>query len=517
MRKKFLTICIGVFMLMFGLGVFSACDTESEQGPSLEYSLENGGYKVVGLGSYEDGELVIPSTYKGKPVIAIGAEAFLREREIGILTIPDSVQRIEDKAFSSCANLTKVTIGNGLTEIGAQAFAHCNMLESITLSNSLVDIGEKAFLECLRLRAVSFPDTLQVISNSAFAGCERLRSADFGSGLRIIGEKAFYDCESLGGVEIPDGAHADIGVSAFMNCSSVRYVRLGNEVVSVGASAFTRDEMGEGMQLREVVLGDKVYSIGAKAFDSCRKLCQITLGKALKEIGSGAFNKCYTLREILNYSTISVTAGSSAHGGVGAFAWYVRGENDATRISMDENGLIYYTDGARKALITVDFLDTADLIVPDDVTEIAPYACYNEQYITAVIIGDGCTKICEDAFRNCYNIREVRLGASLTTIENRAFMNNMAISTLVFGHSVQTVGERAFDKKGEYGEDGYKNYRTYFYGTQAQWLSIAFATGNDDLTDASLGGTVAFYSESAPIRDGLNYWRYEGETPTLWK
>ena len=82
MRKRFLTTCIAVFMLACGLGVFSACDTQSEQGPSLEYSLENGGYKVIGMGSYEDGEVVIPSTYKGKPVIAIGAEAFLREREI---------------------------------------------------------------------------------------------------------------------------------------------------------------------------------------------------------------------------------------------------------------------------------------------------------------------------------------------------------------------------------------------------------------------------------------------------
>ena len=517
MKKRFLTICIAAFALVFGMGVFSACNTESEQGPSLEYAMENGGYKVVGIGSYEDGELVIPSKYKGKPVTAIGAEAFVREREIGILTIPDSVQVIEDKAFSGCANLTKVTIGNGVTDIGAQAFAHCNMLESITLSNSLVEIGEKAFLECLRLRTLTLPDTLQVISGSAFAGCERLRTVDFGSGLRVIGEKAFYDCELLESVEIPDGARTDIGVSAFMNCSSIRYVSLGNDVVSVGASAFTRDEMGNGMQVREVVLGDKVYSVGAKAFDSCRKLCRITLGKSLKEIGSSAFNKCYALREILNCSTMNVEAGSSSNGGVGAFAWYVRSEDQPTRISIDENGLIYYTDGARKALVTVDFLDTAELIVPDDVTEIAPYACYNEQYITAVIIGNGCTKIGEDAFRNSYNIREVRLGDSLAVIGARAFMNNMSISTMVFGSNVQSVGERAFDKKGEYGEDGFKNYRMYFKGTQAQWLQISFATGNEDLTDTSIGSTIAFYSESEPARDGLNYWRYEGETPTLWK
>ena len=96
-------------------------------------------------------------------------------------------------------------------------------------------------------------------------------------------------------------------------------------------------------------------------------------------------------------------------------------------------------------------------------------------------------------------------------------MNNMSISTMVFGSNVQSVGERAFDKKGEYGEDGFKNYRMYFKGTQAQWLQISFATGNEDLTDTSIGSTIAFYSESEPARDGLNYWKYEGETPTLWK
>ncbi|MCL2079479.1 MAG: leucine-rich repeat protein [Oscillospiraceae bacterium] len=54
-------------------------------------------------------------------VLKIGTEAF-RSTDLRSITIPDSVTDIGDGAFAGCQNLTLVTIGSGVTEIGNEAF-----------------------------------------------------------------------------------------------------------------------------------------------------------------------------------------------------------------------------------------------------------------------------------------------------------------------------------------------------------------------------------------------------------
>ena len=176
--------------------------------------------------------------------------------------------------------------------------------------------------------------------------------------------------------------------------------------------------------------------------------------------------------------------------------------------------LVYYTDAAKgeKKLITVEFEKSGPLFVPDDVTEIAPYACYNMQEITSVYIGDGCKKIGESAFRNTYQISELHLGKNLEEIGNYAFRYNGYITSPVIGKSLKTVGLQAFLKK--VGDKYYRAYDTVYYeGTQAEWNAISFAEGNADLLSASV--RVAYYSAEEPTSSGL-YWRYVNEKPTLW-
>lgn len=50
----------------------------TEQGgtPGLEYTSNGNSYSITGTGSATDTEIVIPHTYKGKPVVGIGENAF---------------------------------------------------------------------------------------------------------------------------------------------------------------------------------------------------------------------------------------------------------------------------------------------------------------------------------------------------------------------------------------------------------------------------------------------------------
>jgi hypothetical protein len=179
---------------------------------------------------------------------------------------------------------------------------------------------------------------------------------------------------------------------------------------------------------------------------------------------------------------------------------------------------VYYTDGARKALIAIELTKSGDVIVPDDVTEIAPYAGYNEQFITGLVVGDNCTVIGDSAFRNTYMIQYVTLGESVTEIGDEAFRYNGYIVTIIMPKSLKKVGEEAFLKK--VGDKKYRAYKNiYFEGTKAEWEAIRFEKGNDHLIGLDDNNepivSIAFYSETEPNGDGL-YWYYANGKPTLW-
>ena len=64
------------------------------------------------------------------------------------ISIPKSVNTIDDDTFYGCRNLTSITIPNGVTSIGHSAFADCRSLTSITIPNSVLTIGKAAFVGC---------------------------------------------------------------------------------------------------------------------------------------------------------------------------------------------------------------------------------------------------------------------------------------------------------------------------------------------------------------------------------
>jgi hypothetical protein len=104
-------------MLIFG-GV-----KKVNAGP-LTYRVAGEKVSIVGCDKNASGELVIPSTYKEKPVTRNGPSA-----------------------FSSCSSLTSVTIPYSVTSIGKKAFAHCSSLTSVRISESVTSIGDLAFYD----------------------------------------------------------------------------------------------------------------------------------------------------------------------------------------------------------------------------------------------------------------------------------------------------------------------------------------------------------------------------------
>ena len=142
-----------------------ACTVCGELVPSsgLEYRIVYDGtsysYWVEGIGTCTDTEIVIPSTYNGIPVTAIGANAFCENNRITSVIIQSNVTIIDNAAFIRCQSLKSVIIGDSVTKICTYAFRDCINLTSITIPSSVTSIGNSVFLGCKRLTDVYYTGT----------------------------------------------------------------------------------------------------------------------------------------------------------------------------------------------------------------------------------------------------------------------------------------------------------------------------------------------------------------------
>ena len=114
------------------------------------------------------GEIVVPQTLCGYPVVSIGEDAFIRRGFSGVV-IHGGVTNIGDKGFYYCANLKDVTIPGSVTSIGANAFYKCVALTNVTLQSGVTAIGEEAFSFCTALTSVTVPNSVETIGQWAFS------------------------------------------------------------------------------------------------------------------------------------------------------------------------------------------------------------------------------------------------------------------------------------------------------------------------------------------------------------
>ena len=88
---------------------------------------------VTLLGYYgNDMKVIIPQTYKDKPVTIIGEYAF-KNSSITSVTIGDNVVDIYGGAFMNCADLVEVNISSNLRMLNNLVFNGCNKLQRVTI------------------------------------------------------------------------------------------------------------------------------------------------------------------------------------------------------------------------------------------------------------------------------------------------------------------------------------------------------------------------------------------------
>lgn len=158
--------------------------------------------------------------YVRETVRFIGKAAYQDSEHLTSVTIPASVEEIDEFAFRGCFNLEYVRFKgkSKLKKIGRNVFNY-DALQKVELPASVEEIGEHAFSMCSQLSSVSFPanSKLRIIGKFAFYGTS-IESIEFPKSIEEIGAGAFKYCMTLLDVIFPKKeGKVKIGESAFDN------------------------------------------------------------------------------------------------------------------------------------------------------------------------------------------------------------------------------------------------------------------------------------------------------------
>ena len=126
----------------------------------------------------------------------IEKNAFINTICIIRVTIDNSVEVIQSKAFSNCSNIRSIKFGKRkkLRDIGYCAFMNCSKVEELDIPIGVEKIGAGAFLGCKNLKKVILPSTLR---NLGYGGSWANRNPQFSA--------VFNNCTSLEEVIITSG------------------------------------------------------------------------------------------------------------------------------------------------------------------------------------------------------------------------------------------------------------------------------------------------------------------------
>lgn len=417
------------------------------------------------------GTAEIPSTVEGKPVTAIGENAF-SECSLNEIIIPEGVVYIGRSAFSY-SNVEIVHLPNSLDEIGEDAFYSCNQLTQITLPDGLEYIGESAFYNCRKLESVRIPKTVKNIGYYAFdcynyyqenCGIKSIevdpenkvyasengvlfdkamtelikypsgkkdKSYAVPEGVVTISDRAFNSCPEISSVTLPQSV-AYIGSYAFYECGKLIDIDLPKSVETIGEGAFA-----DCSNLESIVIPDGIISVNNATFRNCYRLSSVVLPSGIVEIGDGAFEDCHRLEQISLPDDLIV---------IGKWAFYNTGLSQLTL----PKGLIAIGDSAFRSCII------SALKVPDSVDYIGSGAFAECSWLVKAELPDGFSLINSETFLWCERLTEIILPDSIKMVGDSAFSNCVSLTDV--------------------------NYK----GTQDQWNKVVIKDNNKPLLDAAI-------------------------------
>lgn len=316
-------------------------DNEPE-GFRIELVVSDGNYSITITGYDRNKEkMVIPESFAGISVTAIHSHAFMGNKNLRSVIIPEGLTTIGFSAFAGCYNLVYIRLPQSLITIESSAFQNCKKLKRISFPEGLIDIGDNIFYGCKNLqeidvdednpvyasedgvlfdkhrttliaypkgkeRAYKIPDSVIDIEHRAFEACEELTQIIISQNLLSLTHKSrFYGCKHLSDIIVSKNnpVFTDIDGVLFNKEKTelIQYPQgkindnyiVPDTVTRIGAGAFYQSKL-----LYNITLPEGIKFIGDYAFGECEQLTAIYLPQSLQYIGKCAFGGCAHLTTI---------------------------------------------------------------------------------------------------------------------------------------------------------------------------------------------------------------------------
>ncbi len=451
-------------------------------------------------------EIVIPTSFNGKSVTALGTNFSRENTKIEKITIPATIKKIPNYAFYKCTKLSEVVLNEGLERIGSYAFDSCQ-LKKVIIPSTCTVIENSAFEYNKDLYQVYLPISVTTVEQyafysinaSAYICIEHSSVPSWGNNWRsgatvytsctklVEGEDYNYVTRSVSGnnnviilrlseatsqlesftfptvVEgISDIRVASnlfksnvnirsvdltgvtrIGENAFMSCSNLSNITFSNSLTIIGSYAFRYCT-----SLTRLEIPSSVTEIQSYAFDGCSNLTYIYLPSSVTTIGRYAFDDCPK-------STIYTNAHSSSSGWESNWKgsqpiYYDFVSLDATDdfkyVAQTYMGEQYVTITG----LTATGLNKKNLVIPDQIEGISdirlPANLFNGlSELVSIDLGAGVTKIPTNCFANCTKLETVVLHNGVTSIGQSAFLKCSKLTSINMPSTLTTIGRQAFD------------------------------------------------------------------------
>lgn len=326
-----------------------------------------------------------------------GMALYAKDRSIMVaLAVPVEEYRIAEgcrivakKAFSGFSSFSHAILPDTLEVMGDFALAN-TAITSFHAPSALKAIGEKAFYQCGKLREIELNEGLVEVRNDAFsstaieelrlpASVERLGNPlAAGTGLTYVGPEASFSIAS-GSEHLKLDAEGCLYrntengyvLDRMMNPNVAEYV-VAPGTVSIGEGAFAAH-----LSLRKIVLPDGLRVVGKRAFKGCRSLEEVRIPDSLQTIGDEAFLDT-------QLSGFAIPSGLELIGGNALVTYGAHHGTHPSLHSLDvnpDNERFYLVDdmllerrpnGTARLLLCLG--NTTEIDIPQEVTELAPYA-----------------------------------------------------------------------------------------------------------------------------------------------
>ena len=306
--------------------------------------------------------------------------------DLTALELPDSLEVIGDYACSK-TGIRTFTAPSALRVIGERAFFACAQLEKVVLNAGLVSIGENAFTDTA-IRELFVPASVEEIGFPVAAHTALTYSGPDAT-FRIAPDSATLLKGEAGGLyrKASDGLH----LTHMLEPAAEEYVAH-QDCIAIEEGAFLKHE-----HLREVTLPEGLRRIGRKAFRDCRALVKVNLPDTLEEVGEEAFlgTNLVALRipaNLQRIESLAFVSDGAYHGSTAPSIVDVTVAEGNPRFRMENGLLLERMDAAHDSVLLCP-ANMVDVVIPETVNRIAPYALSGIRTLRTLSLSDRITMV----------------------------------------------------------------------------------------------------------------------------